>query len=92
MRSAARSTSSRRASSTIRTDASSPRRADYGYYDLGGQNPWGGSVAWGNVFNDRFGILLSASYSDREFNSHNVQGGDPWVQRRKPATWCPTSS
>ena len=53
--------------------------ADYGYYDLGGQNPWGGSVAWGNTFDDRFGIVLSASYSDREFNSHNVQGGDPWV-------------
>ena len=52
--------------------------ADYGYYDLGGQNPWGGSVGWGNIFNERFGILLSASYSDREFNSHNVQGGDPW--------------
>ncbi|MBB6093591.1 TonB-dependent receptor [Povalibacter uvarum] len=54
--------------------------ADYGYYDLGGQNPWGGSVGWGNVFNDRFGIVLSASYSDREFNSHNLQGGDPWVE------------
>ncbi|HEU4484304.1 MAG TPA: TonB-dependent receptor [Povalibacter sp.] len=54
--------------------------ADYGYYDLGGQNPWGGSVGWGNVFNDRFGMVLSASYSDREFNSHNVQGGDPWEE------------
>ena len=53
--------------------------ADYGYYDLGGQNPWGGSVAWGNIFDERFGVVLSASYSDREFNSHNVQGGDPWV-------------
>jgi TonB-dependent receptor len=54
--------------------------ADFGYYDLGGQNPWGGSIGWGNVFNDRFGILLSASYSDREFTSHNVQGGDPWEE------------
>lgn len=54
--------------------------ADYGYYDLGGQNPWGGSVGWGNVFNDRFGLVLSASYSDREFTTHNVQGGDPWVE------------
>lgn len=53
---------------------------DYGYYDLGGQNPWGGSVGWGNIFNERFGIVLSGSYSDREFNSHNVQGGDPWVE------------
>lgn len=54
--------------------------ADYGYYDLGGQNPWGGSVGWGSTFDDRFGVLLSGSYSDREFNSHNVQGGDPWVE------------
>jgi TonB-dependent receptor len=54
--------------------------ADYGYYDLGGQNPWGGSVGWGNIFNDRFGVLLSASYSDREFTSHNMQGGDPWEE------------
>ena len=53
---------------------------DYGYYDLGGQNPWGGSLAWGNIFNERFGIVLSASYSDREFNSHNIQGGDPWTE------------
>ena len=54
--------------------------ADFGTYDLGGQNPWGGSLAWGNVFSERFGVLLSASYSDREFNSHNVQGGDPWEE------------
>jgi TonB-dependent receptor len=54
--------------------------ADYGYYDLGGENPWGGSVGWGNIFNERFGVLLSASYSDREFTSHNLQGGDPWVR------------
>jgi TonB-dependent receptor len=53
---------------------------DYGYYDLGGQNPWGGSLAWGNIFNERFGIVLSASYSDREFSSHNIQGGDPWTE------------
>lgn len=54
--------------------------ADYGYYDLGGQHPYGGSVGWGNVFNDRFGLVLSASFSEREFNSHNVQGGDPWEE------------
>ncbi|HEU4747217.1 MAG TPA: TonB-dependent receptor [Gemmatimonadaceae bacterium] len=54
--------------------------ADFGHYDLGGENPWGGNLSWGNVFGDRFGILLSASYSDREFNSHNVQGGDPWEE------------
>jgi TonB-dependent receptor len=54
--------------------------ADYGYYDLGGQNPFGASLAWGSVFNDRFGVVLSASFSEREFTSHNVQGGDPWEE------------
>jgi TonB-dependent receptor len=55
--------------------------ADFGYYDLGGQNPAGGSLAWGQVFNDgKFGVILSASYSDREFTSENVQGGDPWEE------------
>ena len=55
--------------------------ADFGYYDLGGQNPVGGSLAWGQVFNDeKFGVILSASYSDREFTSENVQGGDPWEE------------
>jgi TonB-dependent receptor len=54
--------------------------ADIGYYDLGGQNPFGGSLAWGKVFNDKFGVVLSASYSDREFTSENVQGGDPWTE------------
>ena len=54
--------------------------ADYGYYDLGEQNPWGGSLSWGDIIADRFGVVLSASYSDRKFSSHNVQGGDPWVE------------
>jgi TonB-dependent receptor len=54
--------------------------ADYGYYDLGGQNPFGGSVGWGSVYHDRFGVVLSASFSEREFSSHNVQGGDPWEE------------
>jgi TonB-dependent receptor len=55
--------------------------ADFGYYELGGQNPFGGSLAWAQVFNDeKFGVVLSASYSDREFTSENVQGGDPWEE------------
>ncbi len=53
---------------------------DYGYSDLGGHHPWGASAAWSGVFaEDRLGVVLSASYSDREFNSENVQGGDPWT-------------
>jgi TonB-dependent receptor len=55
--------------------------ADFGYYDLGGENPYGGSLAWGQVFgDDTFGVVLSASYSDREFTSENMQGGDPWEE------------
>jgi len=54
---------------------------DYGYSDLGGENPWGASAAWSGVFaDDRLGVILSASYSDREFNSQNMQGGDPWQE------------
>ncbi len=55
--------------------------AEVGYYDLGGENPWGASAAWGQVFGeDRFGIVLSASYSEREYTTHNLQGGDPWEE------------
>ena len=54
---------------------------EYGYYDLGGENPWGASAAWSQVFGeDRFGVVLSASYSDREYTTHNLQGGDPWEE------------
>jgi TonB-dependent receptor len=54
--------------------------ADFGYYDLNGENPTGLSAAWGQVFgaNDEWGIVLSASYSDREYETENLQGGDPW--------------
>ncbi len=53
---------------------------DFGYYDLNGESPTGLSAAWGQVFgaNDEWGILLSASYTDREYDTENLQGGDPW--------------
>ena len=55
--------------------------AEYGYYDLNGENPFGGSLAWGQVFGEeRWGIVLSGSYSEREYASHNLQGGDPWQE------------
>jgi TonB-dependent receptor len=54
---------------------------EYGYYDLNGDNPFGGALAWGQTFgDDRWGIVLSASYSEREYASHNLQGGDPWQE------------
>jgi TonB-dependent receptor len=54
--------------------------ADFGYYDLNGKNPFGLSAAWGQTFGaeDHWGVLLSASYTDRNFDSENLQGGDPW--------------
>ncbi len=50
--------------------------AEYGYYDLNEESPYGASLAWGQVFgsDDQFGILLSGSYSFREYRSENVQG------------------
>jgi len=55
--------------------------ADAGYYNLNGENPFGGGVAFGTTFgaDKQWGIVLSGSYSDREFNSQNLQGGDPWT-------------
>ncbi len=55
---------------------------DGGYYDLNGDNPFGGSVAFGQTFGaeKQWGVVLSASYSDRTFSSQNVQGGDPWTE------------
>ncbi len=55
---------------------------DAGYYDLNGDSPFGGSVGWGSTFGaeKQWGIVLSASYSDRTFSSQNVQGGDPWTE------------
>jgi len=55
---------------------------DAGYNDLGGDSPYGGSVAWGSTFGaeKQWGLVLSGSYSDRTFTSQNVQGGDPWTE------------
>lgn len=56
--------------------------ADAGYYDLNGDNPFGASLAYGQTFgaDKEWGVVLSASYSDRTFSSQNVQGGDPWEE------------
>lgn len=54
--------------------------ADYGYYDLNGENPTGIAAGWGQVFgaNEQWGVVLSASYTDRQYDTQNLQGGDPW--------------
>lgn len=56
--------------------------ADYGYYEMNGENPYGLSASWGTLFGpeERFGLLLSASHSAREYESENIQGGNIWEE------------
>ena len=56
--------------------------ADYGYYDLNSKYPVGLSAAWGQTFgpDEQWGIVLSGSFSDREYDTENLQGGDPWEE------------
>lgn len=56
--------------------------AEYGYYDLNGKNPSSLSAGWGQTFGpeNRWGIMLSGSYSERNYESENLQGGDPWEE------------
>jgi TonB-dependent receptor len=56
--------------------------ADFGYYDMNEDNPFGIAAGWGQVFGpeDNWGILLSASYSKRNYDTENLQGGDPWEE------------
>ncbi len=55
--------------------------ADIGYYDMNGKSPYSASGAWSQVFGpeDQFGVLLSASFSRREYQSENVQT-DIWEE------------
>ena len=55
--------------------------ADIGYYDLNDKSPYGVSAAWGQVFGaeGQFGVLLSASFSSRDYRSENVQT-DIWQE------------
>ncbi|MGH8222260.1 MAG: TonB-dependent receptor, partial [Woeseiaceae bacterium] len=56
--------------------------ADYGYYDLNSDSPYSFAAGFGRVFGPerRWGIVVSGSYSDRDFYSDNLQGGDPWEE------------
>ena len=56
--------------------------ADFGYYDMSGENPYGASASWGTVFgdDDQFGLLLSASHLVRDYESENIQGGNIWEE------------
>jgi len=56
--------------------------ADYGYYDMSGESPFGASASWGTLFgnNEQFGLLLSASHLSRDYESENIQGGNIWEE------------
>lgn len=56
--------------------------AEYGYYELNGENPTSFSAGWGQTFGpeDQWGIMLSGSYSKRNYDTENLQGGDPWEE------------
>ncbi|HET6630530.1 MAG TPA: TonB-dependent receptor [Woeseiaceae bacterium] len=56
--------------------------ADVGYYDMNGKYPTRVALAWGQVFGpeEQWGVVLSGSYSDRNYASENLQGGDPWEE------------
>ncbi len=56
--------------------------ADVGYYDMNGKYPSRIALAWGRVFGPegQWGVVLSGSYSDRNYATENLQGGDPWEE------------
>lgn len=56
--------------------------ADVGYYDLNGKSPMGLAASWGRTFGpeNRWGIVLSGSWSERQYETENLQGGDPWEE------------
>jgi TonB-dependent receptor len=55
--------------------------AEIGFYDLNGENPYSFNGAWAQLFgpDDQFGVLLTGSYSFREYRSENVQT-DIWEE------------
>jgi TonB-dependent receptor len=56
--------------------------AEIGYYDLNGESPYAGALTYSGRFgaDERFGLVLSASYSDRQYASENIQGGAEWEE------------
>jgi TonB-dependent receptor len=56
--------------------------AEVGYYDLNGESPYAGALTYSGRFggDERFGLVLSASYSERQYASENIQGGAEWEE------------
>jgi len=55
--------------------------ADIGYYELNGKSPYSINAAWSQVFGaeEQFGVLITGSFSHREYGSENVQT-DIWEE------------
>ncbi|HYN39710.1 MAG TPA: carboxypeptidase regulatory-like domain-containing protein, partial [Rhodospirillales bacterium] len=56
--------------------------AEIGYYDLNSESPYAGALTYSGRFggDERFGLVLSASYSERTYASENIQGGAEWQE------------
>jgi len=67
-------------------DHAEPQRitgsAEIGYYDLNSESPYAAALTYSGRFggDERFGVVLSASYSERQYASENIQGGAEWEE------------
>ena len=55
---------------------------EIGYYDLNGESPYAATFTYSSRFgaDERFGLVLSGSYSQRQYASENIQGGAEWEE------------
>ena len=87
------------ASVNVVTPSAFDRRESFFYGTIaGGHNngndhtPYNGSATYGRKFgaDERWGVVVGASYSYRNYNSHRMStNGTPWTQRG--AFWVPTT-
>jgi len=56
--------------------------AEVGYYELNSESPYAATLTYSGRFggDEQFGLVLSGSYSERDYASENVQGGAEWEE------------
>ena len=56
--------------------------AELGYYELNSESPYAAGLTYSGRFggDEQFGLVLSGSYSQREYASENIQGGAEWEE------------
>jgi len=56
--------------------------AEAGYYDLNSGSPYAAALTYSGRFggDEQFGLVLSGSYSQRDYASENIQGGAEWEE------------